>query len=54
MTLRHGQFQFGLTEREMAITLEALEHCVESLPEGSFSRDDFAELAAALAERAAY
>ena len=55
MLLKHGQFQFGLSEREMAIVLEALEEAVERVPEGSaFDRDDFAEVAAEVAHRAAY
>lgn len=55
MTLSHGKFKFGMSEREVAILLDALNAATVELPEGSdFNSSDFAELAAGLAERTAY
>lgn len=55
MTLSHGKFKFGMSEREVAIVLDALDAATVELPEGSkFDSTDFAELAADLAERTAY
>ena len=55
MTLRHGKFQFGLSEREVAVLLDALDGAVADPPAGSvFEAPDFAELAAAFAQRTAY
>ena len=55
MTLSHGKFKFGMSEREVAILLDALDAATVELPEDSeFDSTDFAELAAGLAERTAY
>lgn len=55
MTLSHGKFKFGMSEREVAILLDALDAATVELPESSeFDSTDFAELAAGLAERTAY
>ena len=54
MTLSHGKFKFGMSEREVAILLDALDAATVELPEGSEFDSDFAELAAGLAERTAY
>ena len=55
MPLSHGKFKFGMSEREVAILLDALDAATVELPEDSeFDSTDFAELAAGLAERTAY
>ncbi len=55
MVLMHGPFQFGMSEREVAILLDALDAATVELPDGSeFGVEDFAELSAGLAERTAY
>jgi hypothetical protein len=55
MVLMHGPFQFGLSEREVALLLDALDAASVSPPEGSeFRASEFAELSAELAERTAY
>ena len=55
MTLSHGKFKFGMSEREVAILQDAVDAATVEVPDGSvFDSADFAELAAGLAERMAY
>lgn len=50
-----GSFHLTLTERDMSMILDALEHCMVAAPDGSpWSWTDYATLAGTIQERIAW